>query len=228
VGLQWLQSDHRFRYSPVASKLVVNSPSFDQEAPLALTPEQLSLRKDIEDIASIVKMDHWNILNYRPSRRRTIILKQTKDKLIRGHVTFMYTLVDQLLTVAIWSYYEPRWVDRTFPQLWQMKQFRTFNHYLMEETFLLKKLSLVDAIRKVPKRVSSAISRINDVRNALAHTLFPEERRRYLAHKKVMYGKKGDQADIYSKGGIEKFTQDCKLVQAYLFRRVFGKKTLSL
>jgi hypothetical protein len=59
----------------------------DQEAPLALTPQQRSLRKDIEDIASIVKMDHWNILNYRPSRRRTIILKQTKDKLIRGHVT---------------------------------------------------------------------------------------------------------------------------------------------
>src|SRR5262249_6325969 len=150
---------------------------------------------EIEDIASIVKMDHWNILNYRPSRRRTIILEQTKDKLIRGHVTFLYSLVDELLTVAIWSYYfpaEPRWVNRPYAQLWRIKQFRTFNHYLMEETFLRKKLNLVDAIRKIPKDVSSAISRINDVRNALAHTFFPEERRIHLAQKKVMYGKKGN------------------------------------
>jgi hypothetical protein len=40
----------------------------------------------------------------------------------------------------------------------QMKQFKTFNHYLMEETFLLKKLSLVDAIRKVPKQEYRAIT----------------------------------------------------------------------
>ena len=61
---------------------------------------------------------------------------------------------------TIWSYYFPetRWVDRTFPQLWRMKQFKTFNHYLMEETFLLKKLSLVDAIRKVPKQEYRAIT----------------------------------------------------------------------
>jgi hypothetical protein len=193
----------------------------DREAPLALTPEQRSLCKDIEDIASVVKMDHWNILN-RPSHRRTTILKQTKDKLVRGHVTFMYTLVDELLTVAIWSYYFPetRWVDRTFPQLWRMKQFKTFNHYLMEETFLLKKLSLVDAIRKVPKQVFSAITRINDVRNALAHGFFPQERRRYLAHKKVMYGG----ADIFSKDGVEKFTKDLDLVFKHLCRRAFGTK----
>ena len=75
-------------------------------------------------------------------------------------------------------------------------------------------------LRKVPKQMSSAISRINDVRNALAHTLFPEKRRRYWVHKKVMY----DGSDIFSKDGIEKFMQDYDLVQAYLYRRAFGKK----
>jgi hypothetical protein len=34
-----------------------------------LTPKQLRLRKEIEDIASMVGMDHWNILNYKPSAR---------------------------------------------------------------------------------------------------------------------------------------------------------------
>ena len=75
-------------------------------------------------------------------------------------------------------------------------------------------------LRKVPKQMSSAISRINDVRNALAHTLFPEKRRRYFAHKKAMY----DGADIFSKDGVEKFDQDFRLVLAYLYRRAFGKK----
>jgi hypothetical protein len=58
----------------------------------------------------------------------------------------------------------------------------------------------------------------------LAHSLFPKERRRYLAYKKVMYGRKGDQADIFSKDGVEKFKKDVDLVQAYLYRRAFGKK----
>jgi len=138
--------------------------SFDQEAPLALTPKQRRLRKEIEDIASILDTDHWNILDYK-AKDRTFWLELTKDKLIRGHVIVMYTLVDQLLTSAIWRYYfpaRPPWVHKTFTQLWRMKQFRTFNHYLMDEIYLMKKLALVNAIRKVPKEVHSAISRINE------------------------------------------------------------------
>jgi hypothetical protein len=68
---------------------------------LALTPKQRRLRKDIEDIASVLDMDHWNILNYKPSQR-TFNLELTKDKLIRGHIIVMYTLVDQLLTSVIY------------------------------------------------------------------------------------------------------------------------------
>jgi len=33
-----------------------------------------------------------------------------------------------------------------------------------------------------------------------------------------------DGADIFSKDGIEKFMHDFDLVQAYLYRRTFGKK----
>jgi hypothetical protein len=62
--------------------------------------------------------------------------------------------------------------------------------------------------------------RINDVRNALAHGLYPEERRRYWAHKKVMY----DGADIFSKDGVEKFTKEVDLVFKYLYKRAFGTK----
>jgi len=189
---------------------------------LALTPKQRRLRKEIEDIASMVDMDHWNILDYKPTAR-TSRLEAAKDKLIRGHVIAEYTFVDQLLTLAIWRYYfYESSKKKPLAQRWRMKKFRTFNQDLIGEAFLLKKFELVHAIRKVPGEVSSAIHRINEVRNALAHAFYPEKRRKYWPHKKVMYGK-ADKADIFSKDGVEKFRQDCELVEAYLERRAFGK-----
>ena len=178
-----------------------------------MTPKQPRLRKEIEDIASILKMDHWNIRDWDP-RRRTSRLQMTKDKLIRGHVVYLYTLIDQLLTAAIWSYYfpaEPRWADRTFPQLWRMKRFRTFNHYLMEETFLQKKLSLVYAIRKVPKNVFSAISRRSAERSGA--WVLSRATPKVSGRKKVMY----DRADIFSKDGVEKFTKDVDTIRTCRF-----------
>src|SRR5262249_5642471 len=122
--------------------------------------------------------------------------------------------------MSIWAYYFYDITDKTYAQLWRTKQFRTFNHSLMEETFLLKKLSLVNVKRKVPEQVDKAIHRINDVRNDLAHGFFPEERRRYRKQRKVMYA--GD--DIFSKDGLEKFNKDVVLVADYLHRRAFGKR----
>ena len=86
----------------------------------------------------------------------------------------------------------------------------------MDETFLLKKLTLVEAIRNVPTDVSSAIKRINDVRNALAHSLFPENRRRYMmSGKKVMYS--GNH--LFTLEGIEKLNQDCGIAECWLERQ---------
>jgi hypothetical protein len=42
----------------------------------------------------------------------------------------------------------------------------------MDEMYLLKKLSVVEAIKDVPSEISKAIKRINDVRNDLAHSFF--------------------------------------------------------
>jgi hypothetical protein len=88
----------------------------------------------------------------------------------------------------------------------------------MDETFLLKKLATVEAIIRVPKDVSSAIKQINDLRNAIAHSFFPENRRRYIADKKVLY--RG--SDIFSRQGVEKFQNDYETARAFLAPKVFG------
>jgi len=94
-------------------------------------------------------------------------------------------------------------------------------HYLMDETFVLKKLAVVQAIMDVPKQVSSAVKRINDARNAVAHSLFPEQRRRYAEHKKLLY----EQADLFSKEGVAKFEIDYETAAVYLMEKSFGITT---
>jgi hypothetical protein len=60
--------------------------------------------------------------------------------------------------------------------------------------------------------------RINDVRNALAHSFFPENRRRYTPDKKVMY--KG--VHLFTKEGVQKFEDDFAIASNHLIKRAFG------
>jgi len=54
--------------------------------------------------------------------------------------------------------------------------------------------------------------RINDVRNALAHSLFPENRRRYMADKKVTYNGR----HLFTLEGVEAFNEDCAIAERWL------------
>jgi len=101
-----------------------------------------------------------------------------------------------------------------YRNLWKTKKFKTFVHYLMDETFLLKKLSMVEAIMAVPPAISSAAKRINDTRNALTHSFFPENRRRYMAARKVTY----QGVDLFTVEGVGKLQQDYEAVRAYFAR----------
>ena len=143
------------------------------------------MHSEVEEIASIVSMDVWNIEKYEGDERWHR-LREMKDRPVRSEVILKYALIDEFLTDVICVYYfrKPK-KAATFHYLWRTKHFRIFVHYLMDETFLLKKLAAVEAITKVPRDVTNAIKRINDVRNAVAHSLFPENRRRYMVEKKV-------------------------------------------
>jgi hypothetical protein len=129
-----------------------------------------------------------------------------------------YTIIDELLTDIICDYYFGRPKGANYGLLWKTEHFRVFVHFLMDKTFLLKKLAMVEAIAVVPKEVTGVINRINDVRNGLAHSLFPENRRRYINDKKVMY----NGVDIFGRAGIEEFQKDYEIARKYLSKKVFG------
>jgi hypothetical protein len=186
----------------------------------ALTRAEKKLRSEIEEIASAIEMDIWNIEQHKRGPQRAYFLQEMKRKFVSAEVITRYTLLDEFLTDVICDYYFYRPNKKgTYRRLWKTKHFKIFVHYIMDETFLLKKLATVEAIIRVPKDVSSAIKQINDLRNAIAHSFFPENRRRYMADKKVLY--RG--WDIFSRQGVEKFQGDYETARAFLAPKVVGR-----
>jgi len=194
---------------------------------MALTSSQRRLLNEVEEIFGLVGMDVWKIEEHDPDKR-IMDLNIIKDKLIRGEVVGQYTRIDEFLTSVICNYYfRRRDIDDSYRRLWKTKHFRIFVHYIMDETYLPKKLNIVNAIKAVPKDVRSAIMRINDVRNDLAHSFFPQNRRRHMGVKarsshlgfeRVLY----DGIPLYTPQGVRKFKSDVNIAYAYLSKRCWG------
>jgi hypothetical protein len=186
---------------------------------MALTRAERRLQKHAEEIATIAKTDIWDIESYDPDARKAILQLAINTTVI-GDVVSKYTLIDELLSVIICNFFFRRSKkDQTFRKLWKTKKFRTFVHYISDEIYLLQKMRIVHAITPLPSQVRSRIEAVNAVRNALAHSFFPENRRQYMAHKKVLYS--GE--DIRSKEGLAAFRIDFDLIWGELAKRAFGQ-----
>jgi hypothetical protein len=81
---------------------------------------------------------------------------------------------------------------------------QTFTHHILDEMYLLKKMELVHAIDPLPSEVIKTIRKVNALRNAFAHSFFPENRKEHRKHKKVLYSGK----DIHTHEGLELFLND--------------------
>lgn len=186
---------------------------------MGLTRAERKLQAEVKEIAFLVGVDFWAVEEHYKSGYRKAKLELMKDKLVRSEVIYWYTLIDEYLTDVICDYYFRRHKkSASYNRLWRTKHFKVFVHYLMDETYLLKKLSMVEAIKKVPTDVSKSIKRINDLRNVLAHSLFPQNRRRYMAQKKVTY----QGVDLFSRAGVLKLSEDCDIVYKYFHKKIFG------
>ena len=174
-----------------------------------LTPKQRRLIKELDDIYSLLVMDYWNIEKY-SKEDRTALLELQKSKAIRGAVVMQYTFIDDMLNCEICKYFFGS--NKSPIQLWKTKKFQNFNHYILENLYLLQKLELVKAFARVPKSIVADIEKLNALRNAIAHAFFPENLRRY---KPVYKGK-----DIFTLEGIELYTEDMQRVNDYFHKRL--------
>jgi hypothetical protein len=128
---------------------------------------------------------------------RTPRLELAKDQIIRSALVLKYALMDEFLSAVVcWHYFGKR---RSFPQLWKTKRFRSFNRFVLDRLYLLQQLDLVRSIHDIPKSVAADLAALNDLRNGIAHSFFPQNRRR----KPEWKGQ-----SIFTEAGFERFLED--------------------
>ena len=141
----------------------------------SLTRKQRTLVIELDALMSKLGLDYPNILLVK-KELRTALLELIKDQLIRSQVILKYVLIGEFLRdIICWYFLGKR---RSFEKLWKTKHFRIFKFFILEKLYLQQKLDLIKNMHNIPKWVSSEIGRLNDLRNALAHSFFPENRRR--------------------------------------------------
>jgi hypothetical protein len=138
----------------------------------------------------------------------TTRFKLAKDQIIRSAVILKYVLMEEFLSAAIcWHYFGKK---RSFQQLWKTKRFQSFNYFVLEKLYLLQKLDLVKSIYEIPKWVLSDLGALNELRNGVAHSFFPENRRR----KPEWKGQ-----NVFTRAGFDHFLEDMEKLSNFFVRR---------
>jgi hypothetical protein len=182
-------------------------------------PLTLADKRKISKIKALSELAHvafWQIEKEPDADTRAVMFDYCADRIVRAGVTGEYVLIDELLTDLICRHF---FGEESFVKLWRKKNFRTFNFHIMEDTSLLKKLTIVKSIIEVPKPIPDIIQRINSLRNALAHSFFPQNRREHKKRGVVAYKSR----NIVTATGYKRFSDDARQATDFLFKKLKGR-----
>lgn len=171
-----------------------------------MTPKQKRLTSDIAELSKLFRLDVSEAVSAKSGVWRTTYLETIKRYMIRGQIVHWYTFADEMLACRIAWYFFGK--SKTFGELWRTKRFQRFNHYILDQLALLPKLRLADEIEEIPGPLRNDIERLNTLRNGMAHSFFPENRR---AAKLTWKGQ-----DIFSVPGAETMAADMSAIFKHL------------
>jgi hypothetical protein len=137
-----------------------------------ITKRQRTLQKEVADLLMSLRLT-TDLSSVEPEFRTTH-LELAKRDLTTSAVLGKYLLMDEHLNDQICRQFFP---NRPYPALWRTKRFRAFNYFVLERLYLVQKVEFVRSCIRLPKKVYKDILALNDLRNALAHSFFPENRR---------------------------------------------------
>jgi len=173
-----------------------------------LTKKQRTLVREADQMFSLLGLDYFRVLSY-PAQSRTVRLELAKRHAIRGEVITQHTLIDDRLSSVLCDYFFGR--HKSYIKLWKTKKFKHFNHYVLQELSLVKKLAFVREIIAVPGPIANDIERINSLRNALAHAFFPEN----LKKPRLEYKTK----QIFSFHGVKQVLDDSSAIYKFFDKK---------
>ena len=125
------------------------------------------------------------------------ILRSMTDQVVRSEVIFEYTMIDMELDSILFKHFFGTGKKLRFKK--NTRQYKTLRS-MLQNLYILQKLSIIRNFKEVPKDVVSKIAAINDLRNGLAHTFFLKD----LSPSKRTYKK----LSILSRKGFEAFRKD--------------------
>ena len=188
---------------------------------MPLTPSQKRKFAELHEISKIACIDFWNVERSNDDNDvKDIVLDLAKDQIIRADVVFSYVLIDELLSNLICQHFfgTNTTLGRSWRREWKKARFQTFNYHVLEGMSLLRKLALVKEFLNVPKAIEDIISRTNIIRNALAHSFFPMNKKEFRKSGIATYKGK----DIFSLEGLRVFDADANKAVGFLSNRAHG------
>ena len=177
-----------------------------------LNKTQKKTVQEIDEIIELIGLDHRNILNY-DKEARTPVLHNMKDQIMRSAVVMDYVLIDEFLSQVLVEYYFGR--AESSIDLWKTKKFKLFNYCILEKLYLLNKLDHVKEIIEIPSSIETKIRKLNDLRNSLAHSFFPENRK-----VKICY----DGKSVYALQGFKEYHKDVEKITTYFMNKLWKVK----
>jgi hypothetical protein len=180
---------------------------------VALTPDQTKALEELHVISTIVGYDLEMIRD--PARADWVSadINDSREMIIRGYLVTEFTVLDELMDRYLLRYFLEEDLDSSLGELRDAERGMNFIHHVLQNLYLLQKFALFEKVEQPPMSVRQYIQRVNDLRNAVAHTFVIEKRRSAPTYKGL---------DIFSIDGLTQFALDGNDARAYLSRTILG------
>ena len=154
-------------------------------------------------ILAVVGLDEQELLSRAADDPEAIVpvLDLMVDQVVRSEVITTYTWIDSILDNVLSDRIAGTRKDGIRP-----KRRKTLE-LVLNRLYPLQKLAIIRTYKKVPKKITSSIGAIDEIRNGLAHSFhvdsLPKHRRTYKGR------------NIFTPAGLELLRSDAREVAAY-------------
>ena len=166
---------------------------------------QQRIISDIKGIIEIMGANWEEIINFE-KEARTPMLENIKDFYVRGQIIYDYVFIDEMLNVIILHHFTNG----------QTKKNGELREYILEKMYISQKLDLIKNFIKLPRNFENCIRALNSIRNGMAHSFSPKNRKR----DKPLW--KGE--DIYKYHVFERYADEIKATCEFLVSKAFDIK----